>query len=167
MVRDRLPGPRDLFFGGRDLAGVEIRYWLALSAVHGALFLLGATWPLASTAYRVLQYLTLPAIGVALYQLASAYPRVAVCVVAFAALYWALVSLPSLLGRGRPAAPAGFGTAIAETTIFLLATAVVHSALAFVFVIFVNALELLIGAIQAYVFALLTSLYIGDAVNLH
>ena len=41
------------------------------------------------------------------------------------------------------------------------------SALAFVFVIFVNALELLIGAIQAYVFALLTSLYIGDSVNLH
>jgi len=27
--------------------------------------------------------------------------------------------------------------------------------------------ELLVGAIQAYVFALLTSLYIGDAVNLH
>jgi F-type H+-transporting ATPase subunit a len=41
------------------------------------------------------------------------------------------------------------------------------SALAFVFVVFVNALELLIGAIQAYVFALLTSLYISDAVNLH
>jgi len=41
------------------------------------------------------------------------------------------------------------------------------SALAFIFVIFVNALELLIGAIQAYVFALLTSLYIGDSVNLH
>ena len=41
------------------------------------------------------------------------------------------------------------------------------SALAFFFVVFVNALELLVGAIQAYVFALLTSLYIGDAVNLH
>ena len=41
------------------------------------------------------------------------------------------------------------------------------SVLAFLFVIFVNALELLVGAIQAYVFALLTSLYIGDAVNLH
>jgi F-type H+-transporting ATPase subunit a len=41
------------------------------------------------------------------------------------------------------------------------------SALAFLFVIFVNALELLVGAIQAYVFALLTSLYINDAVNLH
>ena len=41
------------------------------------------------------------------------------------------------------------------------------SSLAFLFVIFVNALELLVGAIQAYVFALLTSLYIGDAVNLH
>jgi F-type H+-transporting ATPase subunit a len=41
------------------------------------------------------------------------------------------------------------------------------SALAFTAVIFVNALELLVGAIQAYVFALLTSLYINDAVNLH
>ncbi len=37
----------------------------------------------------------------------------------------------------------------------------------FVFVAFVSALELLVGAIQAYVFALLTSLYINDAVNLH
>ncbi|MFL6722618.1 MAG: F0F1 ATP synthase subunit A [Sphingomicrobium sp.] len=41
------------------------------------------------------------------------------------------------------------------------------SILAFVFVVFVNALELLIGAIQAYVFALLTSLYISDSVHLH
>jgi F-type H+-transporting ATPase subunit a len=41
------------------------------------------------------------------------------------------------------------------------------SALCFVFVIFVNALELLVGAIQAYVFALLTALYINDAVHLH
>ena len=40
-------------------------------------------------------------------------------------------------------------------------------ALSFVFVVFVNALELLVGAIQAYVFALLTALYINDAVNLH
>ena len=39
--------------------------------------------------------------------------------------------------------------------------------LSFLFVIFVNALELLVGAIQAYVFALLTALYINDAVNLH
>lgn len=41
------------------------------------------------------------------------------------------------------------------------------SALCFVFVIGVNALELLVGGIQAYVFALLTALYINDAVNLH
>ena len=40
-------------------------------------------------------------------------------------------------------------------------------ALAFVFVIGVNALELLVGAIQAFVFALLTALYIKDAVHLH
>ena len=41
------------------------------------------------------------------------------------------------------------------------------SILCFFFVAFINALELLVGAIQAYVFALLTSLYISDAVNLH
>ena len=41
------------------------------------------------------------------------------------------------------------------------------SLLCFFFVVFVNALELLVGAIQAYVFALLTALYINDAVNLH
>ena len=41
------------------------------------------------------------------------------------------------------------------------------SAVCFLFVIGVNALELLVGGIQAYVFALLTALYINDAVNLH
>ena len=41
------------------------------------------------------------------------------------------------------------------------------SLLCFLFIAFVSALELLVGAIQAYVFALLTSLYISDAVNLH
>ncbi|MGN6496051.1 MAG: F0F1 ATP synthase subunit A [Tsuneonella sp.] len=41
------------------------------------------------------------------------------------------------------------------------------SLLSFAFVVFVGALELLVGAIQAFVFALLTALYINDAVNLH
>ena len=41
------------------------------------------------------------------------------------------------------------------------------SLLSFVFIAAVMALELLICAIQAYVFAILTSLYINDAVNLH
>ena len=41
------------------------------------------------------------------------------------------------------------------------------SALCFIFVVGVSALELLVGAIQAFVFALLTSLYIKDAVHLH
>ena len=41
------------------------------------------------------------------------------------------------------------------------------SLLSFVFIVGVMALELLVCAIQAYVFALLTSLYINDAVNLH
>jgi F-type H+-transporting ATPase subunit a len=39
--------------------------------------------------------------------------------------------------------------------------------LSFLFIIFVTALELLVCAIQAYVFALLTTLYLNDAVNLH
>ena len=39
--------------------------------------------------------------------------------------------------------------------------------LSFVFIAGVSALELLVCAIQAYVFALLTTLYINDAVNLH
>jgi len=41
------------------------------------------------------------------------------------------------------------------------------SILAFLFVAFINILELLVAAIQAYVFAILTALYINDAVNLH
>lgn len=41
------------------------------------------------------------------------------------------------------------------------------SALSFIFITGVSALELLVCAIQALVFALLTTLYIKDAVNLH
>jgi F-type H+-transporting ATPase subunit a len=55
------------------------------------------------------------------------------------------------LNAGLAGNPMGFGVTL----------------LAFVFVVFVSALELLVGAIQAFVFALLTSLYINDAVNLH
>ncbi len=40
-------------------------------------------------------------------------------------------------------------------------------ALSFIFIIGVSALELLVAAIQAYVFALLTTLYLNDAINLH
>ena len=40
-------------------------------------------------------------------------------------------------------------------------------ALSFLFVVGVAALELLVCAIQAYVFALLTTLYLNDAINLH
>jgi F-type H+-transporting ATPase subunit a len=39
--------------------------------------------------------------------------------------------------------------------------------LSFVFIMFVVALELLMCAIQAYVFALLTTLYLSDAIHLH
>jgi F-type H+-transporting ATPase subunit a len=43
----------------------------------------------------------------------------------------------------------------------------VVSILSFVMIVGVSALELLVAAIQAYVFALLTSLYLNDAINLH
>lgn len=39
--------------------------------------------------------------------------------------------------------------------------------LSFIMIVGVSALELLVSAIQAYVFALLTSLYLNDAINLH
>jgi F-type H+-transporting ATPase subunit a len=39
--------------------------------------------------------------------------------------------------------------------------------LSFIFIVGVAALELLVCAIQAYVFALLTTLYLNDAINLH
>ena len=41
------------------------------------------------------------------------------------------------------------------------------SIISFLFIVGVAALELLVCAIQAYVFALLTTLYLNDAVNLH
>lgn len=41
------------------------------------------------------------------------------------------------------------------------------SLLSFLFVVGVYAIELLVSAIQAYVFALLTTLYLNDAINLH
>jgi len=41
------------------------------------------------------------------------------------------------------------------------------SILSMAFIMFVSMIELLVAAIQAYVFAILTSLYIGEAVNLH
>ena len=41
------------------------------------------------------------------------------------------------------------------------------SAISFVFIVGVSALELLVCGIQAYVFALLASLYINDAEHLH
>jgi F-type H+-transporting ATPase subunit a len=60
-----------------------------------------------------------------------------------------------------------FGNFVVQALNAGSATGFAISALCFVFLIFVNALELLVGGIQAYVFALLTALYINDAVNLH
>ena len=45
--------------------------------------------------------------------------------------------------------------------------ALIVSVPSFILMIGISALELLVCAIQAYVFALLTSLYLNDAINLH
>lgn len=47
------------------------------------------------------------------------------------------------------------------------ATALIVSAPSFILMVGITLLELLVAAIQAYVFALLTSLYLNDAINLH
>ena len=48
-----------------------------------------------------------------------------------------------------------------------LGTALIVSFPSFILMIGITLLELLVAAIQAYVFALLTSLYLNDAINLH
>ena len=47
------------------------------------------------------------------------------------------------------------------------ATALIVSIPSFILMVGITLLELLVAAIQAYVFALLTSLYLNDAINLH
>jgi len=56
-----------------------------------------------------------------------------------------------IVGGFGSASPAGIGVGIVS----------------FAFIVFVGALEILVCALQAYVFALLTSLYLSEAVNLH
>jgi F-type H+-transporting ATPase subunit a len=46
-------------------------------------------------------------------------------------------------------------------------TVAIVSIPSFILMIGITLLELLVCAIQAYVFALLTSLYLNDAINLH
>jgi len=57
----------------------------------------------------------------------------------------------SFVVQGMHAGPLGWGVSV----------------LSFIMIVGVSALEILIAAIQAYVFALLTSLYLNDAINLH
>ena len=67
-------------------------------------------------------------------------------------LFWLAVVFGSFIANGLSSGSVlGFGVGIVS----------------FLFIVGVGALELLICALQAYVFALLTSLYLNDAVNLH
>ena len=60
-----------------------------------------------------------------------------------------------------------FGTFVVQALNAHSAGGLAISVLCFFFIVFVSVIELLVAAIQAYVFAILTSLYIAEAVNLH
>jgi hypothetical protein len=122
-----------LFACGKEYAGPEIRYWLALAGFQGLVFMGSALSERLARLYRILQYLTLPLAAIPFAQLAIAYPRIFVVQALLAMGYWYAVFLRRSLGRPGVAGPfpAPLGAILAETTIFLLATLVVHSAIAF------------------------------------
>ena len=60
-----------------------------------------------------------------------------------------------------------FGNFVVQGLNSFSAPGILVSLLSMFFIIFVSVIELLVAAIQAYVFAILTSLYISEAVNLH
>ena len=60
-----------------------------------------------------------------------------------------------------------FGTFVVQALNSHSAAGIGISILSFFFIVFVSVIELLVAAIQAYVFAILTSLYISEAVHLH
>jgi F-type H+-transporting ATPase subunit a len=60
-----------------------------------------------------------------------------------------------------------FGTFVVQALNSHSAGGIGISILCFFFIVFVSMIELLVAAIQAYVFAILTSLYISEAVHLH
>lgn len=60
-----------------------------------------------------------------------------------------------------------FASFIVQALDGISASGILVAVLSFALIIFISALEILVCAIQAYVFALLSTLYINDAVNLH
>jgi hypothetical protein len=119
---------------GRIYAGHEIYVWLALSAVQSLLFLAAPLADRARRAYRLTQYAMLLPLALVLVQLASAYPGAFVCLALLAAGYWTVIAARHQLRAGGAwmVEPGALGAAAAETTAFVLATVVIHSALAFV-----------------------------------
>jgi hypothetical protein len=119
-----------LFSCGRDLAGTEIRVWLALAGIQAVLFLGQGISSKISRAYWWLQFLSLPLMLIVFWQLAGAYPRIFVCIALLAVFYWYGVWLIGVL-IGKPHRIPKAGPAIVETVVFLLLTLVIHSTIAF------------------------------------
>ena len=99
-------------------------------------------------------------------------------IVAHAAWVYLTVLVPGAVAFAL-APLAGRGTALGIAATVLFGSFIVNGfgsgtpmgfgvgLISFIFIVGVGALELLVCALQAYVFALLTSLYLNDAINLH
>ncbi len=120
-----------LFVCGSYYAGIEIRYWLALSGIQGVLFLAQGMTQKISQLYRWLQLLTLPLVLIVWAQVAAAYPRIFVGIAFLVAFYWYTIWLICRPSQKSAQAPQ-MGAVVVETTIFLLLTIVIHSTIAFV-----------------------------------
>lgn len=122
------------FVCGRDIAGIEIYGWLAASGFQGLLYLLATRSEPARRAYALTQFaLVFPLLWVVA-QLALAYPRTFVVIGLGAVLYGLGVAAERFIlpGRAARSPDASFLSTVAETVLFLLTAAVIHSALAFV-----------------------------------
>lgn len=122
-----------VFLCGKSYAGPEVKLWMALAALQSLMFVGAAIWDKLRQLYRLAQYFTLPLAAIPLAQLALAYPRIFVCLGLLGAAYWFALWMPATLPAreraGRP--PIAIGSAAAETVIFLMATTVIHAAIAF------------------------------------
>jgi len=121
-----------LFACGRDLAGPETRYWMAFAAIQSALFMAASCSSPARRIYRFVQYASLAIVALPVGQLALAYPRTFVGLGLVAVIYWYGVAL----GRARAAPGSAYqrgelSSAAVQTTVFLLATILIHSCVVF------------------------------------
>jgi len=120
----------DLFLCGMEYAGSELHYWLMLSWAQGLLYLAQSLSHKISKLYWILQLLVLPLVLVVLAQLAIAYPRIFIFIACFVVFYWYTIWIINWINNTSFQMPQ-LGSATAETIVFILLTAIIHSTIAF------------------------------------